>query len=95
MKIIDNKLILQKSLTDEDVRASLTELIEKSDIFVDKCTAKDTLYNMVFMYVKVRCFSKAKHILEKHKQKESGGTQSKSLRKSIKRSIEAVKNKDT
>ena len=52
MKIIDNKLILQKSLTDEDVRASLTELIEKSDIFVDKCTAKDTLYNMVFMYVK-------------------------------------------
>jgi hypothetical protein len=90
LRNIDTDEILRQTLLNSEINLALTHLIEKSEIKVERSIAKDTLYNMVTLYIRVRSHSKARHLLEQFKQKQQKGTKSKSLRKDIKRASDAL-----
>ena len=77
-------MIESKSLTDTQLLAAYSAMVSSADLDVKKSIAKDTLQNVIHLYVKVRCFSFAKDIIQKHKMR-SKQTKSKALRKEITR----------
>ena len=42
-------------------------MLSESELIADKSIAKDASHNIVYLYVKVRCFSFAKDVIQKHK----------------------------
>ena len=83
-KSINIALIVDKSITSPEVQSSLIEIIESADVEVEKDVADDTVLNMIELYVRVRCFSKVKNILEKRKQ-HGKNSKTKGLRKNLKK----------
>ena len=55
-----------------------------ADLKVEKNLVKDLLYNLLLLYIRVRCHSYATRLKEKHKQEKKEGKQ-KSLRTTIKK----------
>ena len=54
---------------------------------IDRSVGKDVLHSILGLYVRVRSFSFAKDIIQKHKMKAKQN-KTKGLRKEIKRSVE-------
>ena len=57
-------------------------MLSESELIADKSIAEDTLHNIVYFYVKVRCFSVAKDVIQKH-EISSKQLKEKALRKEI------------
>ena len=87
LRNIDIEQILTKSLKDVEIKASFNKILEEADTKVMPDIAKNMLFNIISLYVRVRSFSKARSILEKHRIKEQS-TKAKALRKNIKRYCE-------
>ena len=67
---IDTDHIVTETLLNEDVNSALKDILERTEMRVDENIGKDMLLNMASLYVRVRCFAKAKYLLEQTKQKE-------------------------
>ena len=63
---IDTAAVVSKSVSDTDVVAAFTTMLSDSEPTVDNVVGKDLLYNIVDLYVRVRSFSFAKDIIQKH-----------------------------
>ena len=81
---IDVTSIISRSVHDVDVVSAYNSMLLDSELMVNKAVAKDVLYNIIQLYVKVRSFSFAKDIIQKHKMKLKQ-MKSKALRKEIAR----------
>jgi hypothetical protein len=79
---IDISSIESKSVCDIQLVSAYDAMLSESELIADKSIANDVLHNIVYLYVKVRCFSFAKDVIQKHKMK-SKQLKEKSLRKEI------------
>ena len=79
---IDITSIESKSVCDIQLVSAYNAMLSGSELIADKSIAKDVLHSIVYLYVKVRCFSFAKDVLQKHKIK-SKQLKEKALRKEI------------
>ena len=84
---IDLASITHKSITDCDVLSNYHLLLSAAELPSEIHVSKDILQSIVNMYVRVRSFSFAKDIIQRHKIKAKQ-TKSKSLRKEINRSCQ-------
>jgi hypothetical protein len=76
--------IVHSSVHDEEVISSFNSLTSSSELVTEDSVGKDVLNSIVNLYVKVRSFSFAKDIVQKHKIKTKQ-TKAKALRKEISR----------
>ena len=67
------------------VDSLLQEWVKSADLDVSKDVSKDILHQVLMLYIKVRSFSFAKDVMNKHKA-EQKHSKSKALRKEIKNS---------
>ena len=79
---IDISIIESKSVCDLQLVSAYDAMLSESELIADKSIAKDALHNIVYLYVKVRCFSFAKDVIQKHKI-NSKQLKKKALRKEI------------
>ena len=64
---IDISIIESKSVCDIQLVSAYDAMLSESELIADKSIAKDGSHNIVYLYVKVRCFSFAKDVIQKHK----------------------------
>ena len=83
-KKIDAELLVSKLLKDVLIRTNFDYICGIADLKVEKNLVKDLLYNLLLLYIRVRCHSYATQLKEKHKQEKKEGKQ-KSLRTTIKK----------
>ena len=83
---IDSKQLVETLVCDITVHSKFNHLLEKTPIKIDNHVPKDTLKNVIELFVNVRAFSHAKGIVESCKAKQLK-TKSKLLRKDIKISM--------
>ena len=76
--------IISRSVHDVEVVSACNSLLSNAELMINSSVAKDVLHNIIHLYVKVRSFSFAKDIIEKHKIKLKQ-MKSKALRKDISR----------
>lgn len=92
--IEENKLeintILSTSLSHQDILSAFNTLITMAELKPEEHVAKDTLYSIVHLYVKVRAFSLAKDVVQKYKLAAKSKLKQKALRKEIQRAADAV-----
>ena len=79
---IDISIIESRSVCDIQLVSAYDAMLSESELIADKSIAKDALHNIVYLYVKVRCFSFAKDVIQKHKI-NSKQLKEKALRKEI------------
>lgn len=77
--------VISRSTIDVEVVAAYNAMLSDSDLMIDSHVAKDVLHNIIHLFVKVRSFSFAKDIIQKHKIKLKQ-LKSKALRKDLSRS---------
>ena len=75
-------IIESKSVCDFQLVSAYDAMLSESELIGDKSIAKDALRNIVYLYVKVRCFSFANDVIHKHKI-NSKQLKEKTLRKEI------------
>ncbi|XP_031554720.1 uncharacterized protein LOC116291663 [Actinia tenebrosa] len=85
LKTIPIASVISRSIHDIGVVAAHGAMLSDSELMIDSNVAKDVLHNIVLLYVRVRSFSFAKDIIQKHKIK-SKQLKSKALHKEISRS---------
>lgn len=76
--------IISRSVHDVEVVSAYNSLLSNSELIVTNSVAKDVLYSTIQLYVRVRSFSFAKDIIQKHKIRLKQ-MKSKALRKDISR----------
>ena len=81
---IDIASITSKSTHDGEVVSAYNAMVFESELVTDDYVGKDVLQNIVDLYVRVRSFSFAKDIIQKHKMKGKQ-LKAKALRKEISR----------
>ena len=64
---IDISSIESRSVCDLQLVSAYNAMLSDSELIVDNSIAKDVLHNIVYLYVKVRSFSFAKDVVQKHK----------------------------
>ena len=64
---IDISITKSRSVCDIQLVSAYDAMLSESELIADKSIAKDALHNIVYLYVKVRCFSFAKDVIQKHK----------------------------
>lgn len=85
LKNIPIASVISRSIHDVEVVGAYNAMLSDSELMVDSNVAKDILHNIIRLYVRVRSFSFAKDIVQKHKIKLKQ-LKSKALRKDISRS---------
>ena len=85
LKSIPIASVISRSTHDVEVVAAYSTMLRESDLVIDSKLAKDVLHNIINLYVRVRSFSFAKDVIQKHKIKLKQ-LKSKALRKDISRS---------
>lgn len=76
--------IISRSVHDVEVISAYNSMLSNSELLINSSVAKDVLHNIIQLYVKVRSFSFAKDIIQKHKIRLKQ-MKSKALRKDISR----------
>ncbi|KAK2547635.1 hypothetical protein P5673_032331 [Acropora cervicornis] len=76
--------IISRSVHDVEVVSAYNSMLSNSELIINSSVAKDVLHNIIQLYVKVRSFSFAKDIIQKHKIRLKQ-MKSKALRKDISR----------
>ena len=76
--------IISRSVHDVEVVSAYNSLLSNYQLIINSSVAKDVLHNIIQLYVKVRSFSFAKDIIQKHKIRLKQ-MKSKALRKDISR----------
>ena len=74
-----------KSVKDPQVTASYNVILSHAELEICNSVSKDILHNIISLYIKVRSFSFAKDIVQKHKIKQKQ-RKAKALRKELERS---------
>ena len=85
MRRVDIDGIAHAAIKDCDVLANFNLILSVAQLKVDSHLHKDILNSMVSLYVRVRSFSFAKDIIQRHKVKVKQASKAKSLRKDINR----------
>ncbi|XP_068706646.1 uncharacterized protein [Montipora foliosa] len=83
-KKIDVTSVISRSVHDVEVVSAYNSMLLDSELMINKGVAKDVLHTIIELYVKVRSFSFAKDIIQRHKMKLKE-LKSKALRKEISR----------
>ena len=91
---IDGETMVQSLINDSRICGYFNILLEGCVDEVPKNVALNTLEQMLSLYIRVRSFSFAKSVTQRHKAELTQG-KAKALRKEIKRSSEEVQAKDT
>ncbi|XP_074636359.1 uncharacterized protein LOC141894570 [Acropora palmata] len=81
---IDVTSVISRSVHDVEVVSAYNSMLLDSELMINKGVAKDVLHTIIELYVKVRSFSFAKDIIQRHKMKLKQ-LKSKALRKEISR----------
>ena len=81
---IDVTSVISRSVHDVEVVSAYNSMLLDSELMINKGVTKDVLHTIIELYVKVRSFSFAKDIIQRHKMK-SKQLKSKALRKEISR----------
>lgn len=81
---IDFTSVISRSVSDVEAVSAYNSILSDSELMINNSVAKDVLHNIIQLYVKVRSFSFAKDIIQKHKMKLKQ-LKSKALRKDISR----------
>lgn len=82
---VDISGITRKSVSDSEVLSNYQCIVSDAELIPDSHVSKDVLHGIVSLYIRVRSFSFAKDIVQRHKMKAKQ-TKGKGLRKEIKRS---------
>ena len=81
---IDVTSVISRSVHDVEVVSAYNSMLLDSELMINKGVAKDVLHTIIELYVKVRSFSFAKDIIQRHKMNLKQ-LKSKALRKEISR----------
>ena len=84
---IESRPLVEKLLKSITVNSKFNTLLEKTKLHIKDYLAKDILFKIIELFIKVRTFSHAKDIVQNYKAKQYKN-KSKALRKDIKRSTE-------
>lgn len=84
LQSIDINSIIMKSINDVATVSAYNTLVSDSELVICKNVGKDVLQNIVSLFVRVRSFSFAKDVIQKHKMKAKQ-VKAKALRKEITR----------
>jgi hypothetical protein len=84
LKSIDFSSIASQSVHDIEVVSAFTAMLSNSELKIESNVGKDVLDSIVQLYVRVRSFSFAKDIIQKHKMKMKK-LKGKALRKDLSR----------
>lgn len=76
--------IISRSVHDVEVVSAYNSMLSNSELIINSSVAKDVLHNIIQLYIKVRSFSFAKDIIQKHKIRLKQ-MKSKALRRDISR----------
>ncbi|XP_068687569.1 uncharacterized protein [Montipora foliosa] len=76
--------IISRSVHDVEVVSAYNSMLSSSELISNSSVAKDVLHNIIQLYVKVRSFSFAKDVIQKHRIRVKQ-MKSKALRKDISR----------
>ena len=87
--MIDCSRIVSRAVVDVDVVAAYNSLLSNSELVVPSSVAENVLHNIIQLYTRVRTFSFAKDIIQKHKV-EAKQLKSKALHKEINRASKAI-----
>lgn len=71
IKNIDIEQILKEALANSTIITSCETLLNSSEAEIDSDVAKDTLFSIISLYIRVRSYSKAKQLLEEYKKKNN------------------------
>ncbi len=83
-KKIDANLIIAETMQDCTVKQAFDAMVNNLDTIPESTILKDILFSIISLYVKVRCFSFARDVIQKSKIEAKKG-KSKGLRAEIKR----------
>lgn len=83
--------IISRSTHDIDVVSAYHLILSDAELTAESTVAKDVLHNIIQLYVRVRSFSFAKDIIQKHKV-QAKQLKSKALRKEISRACKESEN---
>ena len=89
-RFINMNVMIEKCCKDTEVVAFFDDIVSESSLEIDKRVSKDMLHSIINLYLRVRSFSFARDVIQKHKINQKQ-LKAKSLRKEIKR---ASKEKD-
>jgi hypothetical protein len=84
---IDIGGITKKAVNDSEVISSYQYMVSDAELVTNSHVNKDVFYGIVSLYIRVRSFSFAKDVIQRHKVKAKH-TKAKALRKEIMRSCE-------
>ena len=84
-QLIDLEHVVMISVKDPQVTASYNVILSHAELEICNSVSKDILHNIISLYIKVRSFSFAKDIVQKHKIKQKQ-CKAKALRKELERS---------
>ena len=65
----DVTCVISRSVHDAEVVSAYNSMLLDSELMVNNGVAKDVLHTIIELYVKVRSFSFAKDIIQRHKMK--------------------------
>ena len=82
---IDVNLMIAETIQDYTVKQAFDALVAKLDTVPDSTLLKDILNSIISLYIRVRCFSFARDVIQKFKMEVKKG-KTKRLREEIKRS---------
>lgn len=89
IRSINRNEVVQKCLSDVDIRANFEDISETATVKVEKNVAHDVLTSIIDLFIRVRSYTYAKDIVQKYKLKnKTQGTRSKALRKELKLTTE-------
>ena len=88
---IDCSSVASKTVVDVDVVTAYSNWLSNSELEIPSNVGKDMLHNIVWLYTRVRSYSFAKDIIQKHKVRAKQ-LKSKGLRKEISRASHAYNN---
>eukprot|EP00112_Aurelia_sp_Birch-Aquarium-sp1_P002039 Seg1221.17 transcript_id=Seg1221.17/GoldUCD/mRNA.D3Y31 product="hypothetical protein" protein_id=Seg1221.17/GoldUCD/D3Y31 len=84
IKNLNHQNMVSRAIKDDCLKTSFSSIVSEIDICPSSGLVKDLLYCIVALYVRVRCFSYARDIIQQYKLK-SRQVKSKGLRAEIKR----------
>ena len=70
-QLIDLEHVVMISVKDPQVTASYNVILSHAELEICNSVSKDILHNIISLYIKVRSFSFAKDIVQKHKSSKS------------------------
>ena len=90
LRFIDTKEIISQCYRDHRVIQNCQNLLIDSEMFIESDVAKDMVFSILTLFIRVRAVAKIRKLIEQFKEKTKRTVKEKGLRKDIKKSMDSL-----